>query len=204
MIIDVDFEASRRDMVARIDRDIRLSPEVAQALLSVPREQFVPEAHRDEAYVDAALPLGFGATISQPSMLAIMLMELRLEPGMGVLEVGSGCGYFLALLHATGACAVGIEIVPHLAEASKATLASLDITAEVITGDAAEVHPEGLFDRIVFSAASDTVPEWAVELLAQDGFVLAPVGPDDQQELVRRYRDREERTGRFCRFVRLA
>src|SRR5438034_1027497 len=98
----MDFVRARENLVQRMDRELSLPEAVKKAFLAVPREEFVPVHERDAAYVDTALSIGHGATISQPSMLAIMLIELMLEPGMSVLEAGAGCGYFLALLSAMG------------------------------------------------------------------------------------------------------
>ncbi len=183
-------------------KDYRLlTPDVERAFMAVPREEFVPPDFRESAYADSALPLTSGATISQPSMLAIMIQELRLASGLSVLEAGSGCGYFLALLAEMGAKSTGVEIIPELAESSKVSLAKLGYAIDVIAGDAGSVHFLQPFDRVVFSAAVDTIPKWAIELLAPGGFVLAPVGGRGDQELVRAYADRTEWTGKRCRFV---
>ena len=172
--------------------------EIVAAFAAVPREQFVPAKSEDQAWDDCALPLALGSTISQPAMIAIVLEELRLKPGARVLEIGSGCGYLLALLSAMGCDATGIEIDSALAERSKQLLGK---SAAVIAGDAASADLGGPFDRIVFSAALDAVPQWALDLLTPEGFVLAPIGRFTQ-ELERVYRDgTRERTGRLCRFV---
>jgi protein-L-isoaspartate(D-aspartate) O-methyltransferase len=196
----VDFEAARMRLVQIFDAERLLTPASKQAFLTVRRELFVPLEYREAAYADSALPLAPGSTISQPSMIAIMLQELQLSGSESVLEVGSGSGYLLALLAAMGAKATGAEILPEIAAASRAVLASEGIAASVVTGDASATAFSEDFDRVVFSAAVDYVPGWAVRLLRQDGFVLAPVGREEQ-ELVRLYVDRTERTGRRCRFV---
>lgn len=199
--IQSDYEKSRRQLVERMKWGHALSPEIERAFLAVPREEFVTEEYRSAAYVDSALPLMNGATISQPSMLAVMLEELRLRPGMSVLEAGSGCGYFLALLAEMGAKPIGVEIIEDLAAKSRETLAKLGYDIEVITGDAAKVKFLQPFDRVVFSAAVSEIPQWSRDLLAPGGFVLAPVGTRGEQELLRCYADRQEWTGRRCRFV---
>lgn len=197
----MDFERQRRELVERLKRELFITPEIASAFLSVPREEFVPPEYRNSAYADCALPLREGATISQPSMLAIMLLEMDLQPGMDVLEVGSGSGYFLALLSQMGTNAVGVEIIPELAEESQKTLQSLGYPATVIQGDAAQVTYDRLFDRVVFSAAIPSIPQWSRDLLKPEGFVLAPVGERDFQQLVRGYKETDVPTGRYCRFV---
>jgi protein-L-isoaspartate(D-aspartate) O-methyltransferase len=172
--------------------------DIVAAFAAVPRERFVPAESADRAWDDCALPLGLGSTISQPAMIAIVLEELRLTPGARVLEIGSGCGYLLALLSAMGCEATGIEIDSALAERSKILLGQ---SATVISGDAASAEFGGRFDRVVFSASLDHVPNWALDLLTPEGFVLAPIGRFTQ-ELERVYRDgTRERTGRLCRFV---
>lgn len=173
-------------------------PEILAAFAAVPRERFVPPGFSAQAYVDSALPLSCGSTISQPAMVAIVLRELRIEPGLRVLEVGSGSGYFLALLHALGCEATGVEIDARLAKESQRALGD---SAVVLAGDAASAKLQGPFDRVVFSASLERVPGWVLGLLAPDGFVLAPIGTVTQ-ELERVYSDgRRERTGRLCRFV---
>ena len=188
-------------MVARLKEERPLPPEIEAAFLAVPREEFVPEASRESSYTDLALPLQAGATISQPSMLVIMLLELRLKRGVSVLEAGSGCGYFLALLAAAGAKACGVEIITGLAKQSRERLDRLGYDVEVIDGDASKVEFGRKFGRVVFSAAVSNVPHWSRKVLEPGGFVLAPVGDREYQELVRAYEVRTEFTGRLCRFV---
>lgn len=199
--MQTDFEKSRRELVGRMRWNHALTPEIERAFLAVPREEFVTEEYRTAAYVDSALPLINGATISQPSMVAVMLDELRLSPGMSVLEAGSGCGYFLALLAEMGAKPIGVEIIEELAAKSKETLVRLGYQIEVIAGDAAQVRFVQPFGRVVFSAAVSAIPQWSRDLLGPGGFVLAPVGAHGEQELLRSYSDRQEWTGRRCRFV---
>lgn len=173
-----------------------------EAFRKVPREEFVLPEWKNEAWVDQALPLAEGSTISQPSMIAIMLDTLDLRPGLRVLEVGSGSGYVLALLEELGAEAVGVEILPHVANRAKETLQRLGYRADVRIGNAAEMDwAEEKFDRVLFSAALREIPDWSLSLLQEDGFVLAPVGDRYSQELIRAYRDRTERTRQYCRFV---
>lgn len=195
------FEGRRRELVARLKSQGLLTEETEKAFLAVRREEFVPESLLDYAYYDGALELAEGSTISQPSMIAIMLKELRVQQGMRVLEVGSGSGYLLALLSDLGCEAVGIEINPRLAAESQRTLDREGCEARVIQGDASTAVVGGDFDRVVFSAAIAEVPSWAVRFLKPGGFVLAPIGGRNEQELVRATAEKTERTGRYCRFV---
>ena len=209
---------SREDLLRSLQRS-GASPEVVAAFAAVPRERFVPAALSERAWDDCALPLATGSTISQPAMVAIVLEELGLQPGLRVLEVGSGSGYLLALLAALGCEAVGVEIDPALAKQSIAALKTLRSDtqgsvdseapgpvsgapkATVVYGDATAVDLGGPYDRVVFSASLDQVPGWVMQLLTPEGFALAPMGRFTQ-ELERFFSDgRRERTGRLCRFV---
>lgn len=195
----MSVEAQRARLLAALSEVA--SPEVVTAMSRVPRQEFMPEGHRAGAYVDAAIPLGYGATLSQPTMVAIVLEQLRLVPGLSVFEAGSGCGYLLALMEKLGCAAYGAEIVNALCEASRRTLSELGVRAEVRCSDAKMAYTDRQFDRVVFSAAVRVVPEWALERITPEGFVLAPAGDARSQELVRVSREGTERTGCLCRFV---
>jgi protein-L-isoaspartate(D-aspartate) O-methyltransferase len=195
------LEDSKSRLVRRFREELHLPEWLVEVFLEVRREDFVPKGYEEFCYDDHALPLMEGATLSQPSMLAIMLRELRLAPGLQVLEVGSGSGYFLALLCAAGVDATGVEILRGLADQSRENLAKGGWAAKVIAGDASRIEFDTCFDRIVFSAAIDEVPGWAFRFLKPGGFILAPFGRSNGQELIRYYPDRIERTGQYCRFV---
>jgi len=198
---NMDLSARKAALLSSISREFGPSQEVLSALSAVKREEFVPEGLRHSAYEDVALSLGWGSTISQPSMVAIVLQEARIAKGMRVLEAGCGCGYLLALLEEMGAVASGIELVSHLADQAASTLKQLGYAARVAKGDARQL-PTGPFDRIVFSAAVAREPDWALHSLSPEGFVLAPVGYAGMQELMRIGKGWTEGTGRLCRFVR--
>ncbi|MEW5884904.1 MAG: protein-L-isoaspartate O-methyltransferase [Armatimonadota bacterium] len=193
--------SEREELLRRVALVAPGNRALVEALRKVPREEFVPPEWRESAWADQALPLAEGSTISQPSMIAIMLDTLDASPGMRVLEVGSGSGYVLALLEEMGVQAVGVEILPHVANRSLLTLRRLGYQADVLQGNAAEMEWPDKFDRVLFSAAVEEVPQWAIEALREGGFVLAPVGDRGSQELIRAYRDRTERTRQYCRFV---
>ena len=154
--------------------------DVINALAAVPRHRFVPEEIRDRAYQDTALPIGYGQTISQPSLVALMTELLDLEPGDRVLEIGTGSGYQAAILAELGYVEVfSIEIVPELYERGTDILMALGYT-DVKTKEAdgyygwEEYAP---FDAIIVTAAPDHLPAPLAEQLAEDGVMVIPIGP---------------------------
>lgn len=198
----MDLEAAKLELLMKLQGELHISPQIYRAFSEVPRERFVPQDALAHCYEDRALSLGHGATISQPSMLAILLQQAQIQPQQQVFEVGSGSGYFAALLSKMGANVTGVEIVPELAAASKLVLQEVAPAVQILAGDAAHIVHGRKFDRILFSAAVKQIPDWAVAALDTDGFVLAPVG-EYEQELIKAWPGREERTGSLCRFVRL-
>lgn len=154
---------------------------VEKAFLEVKRELFVKQGAEEEAYLDEALPIGFGQTISQPSTIAIMLELLEAHDGMKILEVGSGCGYVCALLaNIVGekGSVFGIELNKELAEISKKNLARQESrNTEIICGDGCNGLAENApFDRIIVSAACPFVPKKLFDQLAEGGRIVSPVG----------------------------
>jgi protein-L-isoaspartate(D-aspartate) O-methyltransferase len=178
-----------------VDRQIRrrgVSDErVLRAMSLVPRHAFVPDAHASTAYADCALPIGFGATISQPYVVALMTEALHTGPGLRVLEVGTGSGYQAAVLAACECDLFTIERVPELhARAARALGESGFQEVELRLGDGSRGWPEKApFDRIMVTAAAPEVPAALFEQLADGGILVAPVG-DEWLQTVRRYRKR--------------
>jgi protein-L-isoaspartate(D-aspartate) O-methyltransferase len=156
-----------------------LSPAIVRAMRAVPRSLFVPPAWRSRAGVDEPLPIGFGQTISQPSLVAWMIDELAVDSHSRVLEIGTGSGYETALL----ACLVGkvftIERLPVLAEAAEARLRELHFSnIHFKTGDGSAGWPEAApFDAIIVTAAASAVPPALVEQTAPGGRLVIPIGP---------------------------
>src|SRR3954447_17703098 len=109
-----------------------VDPRILSAFEQVPREAVVPPELHARAYEDTALPIGLGQTISQPSMIALMLQALQSQPRMRVLEVGSGSGYVLALLSQLGCDVFGIERHPELAARAAETLRGIGVTDVVV------------------------------------------------------------------------
>ena len=156
---------------------------VIAALRTVPREAFVRPVDRRRAYVDAALPIGRGQTISPPFIVAYMTETLAVEPGMKVLEIGTGSGYQAAVLGEVGAEVYSIEIVKSLGEKAGRLLDRLgydDVTTKV--GDGYLGWPEHApFDRIIVTCSPESVPRPLIDQLAEGGKLLVPLGERFQQ-----------------------
>jgi protein-L-isoaspartate(D-aspartate) O-methyltransferase len=159
---------------------------VLRAFERVPRHLFVRPHERPAAYQDTALPIGFEQTISQPSMIAIMLNALQLEPSHRVLEIGAGSGYAAALLAQLVAQVYALEIVPELADEARARLGTLGYSnVEIVNGNGRLGLPEHApYDRILVSAGADRVPPELVRELAPGGRIAIPVGDELAQQLI--------------------
>lgn len=206
---------TRREMP--VDRRERLLREVSrsvadrrvlEAIASVPRERFVDPDDEAAAYADIPLSIGSGQTISQPSMVGIMLEALELDGSEHVLEVGAGSGYLAALLSKLCQTVVSTEVVPELAERARDVLATAGAgNVEVVfTPDGLGAPEKGPYDAIVVSAAAPTVPQPLVDQLKMGGRMAIPVGPRNSQVLLVGTRTpggfrAEPRGG--CRFVPL-
>lgn len=204
-----EWAAARREMVetqirGRGIRDRR----VIEALLQVPRHEFVPERYREYAYSDLALPIGEGQTISQPYIVAEMTKALSLSGTEKVLEIGTGSGYQAAILARLAREVVTLERLSSLQEHARSVLAELGIAnVRFLVGDGSLGAPgEAPFDRIVVTAAAPDVPAPLFDQLADGGIMVIPVGGRWEQELLRVRK--EGRTARKeylggCRFVPL-
>jgi protein-L-isoaspartate(D-aspartate) O-methyltransferase len=182
----LDPTAARELMV---DSQIRArgisDPRVLDAMLRVPRHEFVPAPYRAQAYEDHPLPIGDSQTISQPYIVAVMLEALQVQPSDKVLEVGTGSGYVTALLADLAAQVFSIERHPALAERARELLAELGYAnVQVFTGDGTLGLPDiAPFDAIIVSAAASEPPPTLIAQLREQGRMIIPVGTGDSQQL---------------------
>lgn len=183
---------------AMVDRQIRArgirDKRVLEAMRTVPRHLFVPPSERDAACADCALPIGYGATISQPYIVALMTASLEIDrDGLRVLEVGTGSGYQAAVLAACGCEVWSVERVPELHARAERVLGSLGLGERVRLrlGDGSRGWPEAApFDGVLVTAAADAVPPALFDQVGPGGRLVAPVGGDWGQ-VIRRYRRRD-------------
>ncbi len=176
-----DPYAAAREAMVKLQiqgRDVA-NPAVLAAMRGVPRHEFVPADVRDMAYNDHPLPIGYGQTISQPYIVALMTELIELQPGERVLEIGTGSGYQAAILAQLTDQVYTIEIIPELAERAQATFERLgydQIVAKQADGywGWEEYAP---FEAIIVTAAPDHVPQPLVNQLADGGKMVIPIGP---------------------------
>jgi protein-L-isoaspartate(D-aspartate) O-methyltransferase len=193
-------------------RDIT-DPRVLDVMAEVPREQFVPQSHRSQAYSDGPLPIGMDQTISQPYIVALMTQELRVDPECEVLEIGTGSGYQTAVLSRLVKKVYTIERFSELADSARTVLGELGISnVEFCVGDgssgwpASRLPPAGCFDRIMITAGVPEIPEPLAGQLAEGGLIVAPVGGRGVQGLMACEKKADKlitRTICDVRFVRL-
>jgi len=163
----------------------RFSKQIINAFSKVKREDFIPITLKHNAYEDTALPIGKSQTISQPYTIAMMLSLLELKTQQKVLEIGSGCGYVLALIsQITSSKVFGVEIIKELAETSKKNLKdykNIKVYNKSGTSGLPEHQP---FDRILISAACKKIPKKLFSQLKENGIIVAPVGSRYEQSLI--------------------
>jgi protein-L-isoaspartate(D-aspartate) O-methyltransferase len=161
---------------------------VLRAMDEVPREHFVEQRFAEAAYTDQALPIACGQSISQPYVVAVMTEALDVKPSHRVLEVGTGSGYQAAVLSRLARQVVTLERYRTLAEAARARLKTLGYdNVEVLPGDGLGGEPiRAPYDRIMVTAAAESVPPALVAQLAEGGIMVIPLGPHEgPQELVK-------------------
>src|SRR5438309_4476763 len=152
---------------------------VLRTMEEIPREAFVEESDREDAYRDSALGIACGQTISQPFVVAYMTEQLQLQKQHRVLEIGAGSGYQAAVLSRLARQVLTVERYRKLADAARARLEKLAYhNVEVMLGDGLNLPTNiGPFDRIIVTAAMEQIPQNLIERLEVGGILIAPVGP---------------------------
>lgn len=181
---------------------------VLEALLEVPRHEFVAESFLDAAYDDRPLPIGDAETISQPYIVAAMTAAASISPGDRVLEVGTGSGYQAAILAYLGAEVWTLDRNERLAEEARRRLSRLGyVSIEVRCGDGSEGYaPAAPFRAILVTAAAPRVPAALLDQLDEGGRLVIPVGDLYQQNLEVIFKHGGQTSTRFldpCQFVPL-
>ena len=174
------YDQERQLMVEKqiIQRGV-VDPQLLDAMLKVPRHLFVPENLTSSAYSDTPLPIGYGQTISQPYIVALMTESLQLKKGFKVLEVGTGSGYQAAVLAEIGCVVFSVEVIKILADTAQERLNRLGYPEiSVRWGDGYfGWEEEAPFDSIIVTCAIDHVPPPLIEQLKEGGKMVIPVGP---------------------------
>ena len=182
---------------------------VLAAMGEIPREEFVPLEWRVAAYSDSPVTIGYGQTISQPYMTALMAAALELDGTETVLEVGAGCGYAAAVLGAVARRVISLELIPELAEVARQNLRRTrrDQNIEVIRADGSLGYaPLAPYDAISVAAGAPDLPPALLGQLRDPGRLVIPIGQFGDQELrvVRRQGGHTDyRVATMCRFVPL-
>jgi protein-L-isoaspartate(D-aspartate) O-methyltransferase len=183
-----DYTLQRQQMLAEIEEGLRTTSRyidkksfdmrVMQAMDAVPRHQFVPEGLRVKAYDDKPLPIGYGQTISQPYIVALMTDLLQTQPEQRVLEIGTGSGYQAAVLSQLVKQVYSIEIIEQLGESTAQLLDRLAYkNIETRIADGYDGWPQQApFDGIVVTAAISHIPPPLVQQLKKGGRMIIPVG----------------------------
>ena len=192
--LEKNFQKQHKDMVQTIlwhssmlgSKNIEISEEVLKAIRNVPRHKFVPQKLVKYAYKDRPLAIGFGQTISQPFIVALMTELLNVNDTSVVLEIGTGSGYQAAILAEMGANVYSVEIIPELAKQASKVLNTIYPEIKLRVGDGyfgwKEYAP---FDGIIVTAAVDHIPEPLTRQLKAGGKIVIPIGsPYTVQELV--------------------
>jgi len=181
-----NLEAAKADLIKHLGREIA-DKRVVEAMRRVPREAFVPQEYYYAAYEDRPLSIGFGQTISQPFIVALMIQALELKGDEKVLELGTGSGYEAAILAELAKQVITVERIPELTESARQVLEKLGYSN-------IKVHTAGRtlgwledvpYDAIIVSAGAPSIPQTLLGQLYWGGRLVIPVGSRWQQELMK-------------------
>ena len=178
------FETERQELVDKISKNNITDVNVLKAIGNVERHKFIPEALKDHAYKDVALPIGYGQTISQPYTVAYMTQALDLKPDLKVLEIGTGSGYQAAILEFMGMKVYSIERQFEIYIRTQKLFDKLGIRVHTKYGDGTIGWEEyAPYDGIIVTAGSPSVPNAHKKQLAINGRLVIPVGTKHSQKL---------------------
>jgi len=188
----MDLEKAKAELIKHLGWEIA-DKRVVEAMKRVPREAFVPQEYYHAAYEDRPLSIGFGQTISQPFIVALMIQALELKGDERVLELGTGSGYEAAVLAELANQVVTVEIIPELAESAKRVLEKLGYSnVEVhIAGKTLGWLEDAPYDAIIVSAGAPSIPQILLGQLSWGGRLVIPVGSHWQQELIKVSKEKE-------------
>ena len=204
-----EFAVARSAMVEdQIRKRGIASPRVLDAMLSVPRHEFVPTEFMADAYSDKPLPIGEGQTISQPFMVGAMTEALELTGSERVLEIGTGSGYQAAVLSLLAGGVISVESRTFLALAAQERLVRLGyVNVHVHNGDGSMGFADAApYDAILITAAAPGIPPLLAGQLHEGGRLVIPVGSQENQELLQARKEAGALHSRVlfdCRFVPL-
>ena len=199
--------AARASLIESLSQEIS-DKRVLAAMAHVPRELFIPSDYYYSAYDDRPLGIGFGQTISQPFIVALMTQSLELKGDEKVLEIGTGSGYQTAILAELAKWVVSVERIPQLVESASQVLGRLgygNVEIHVVENDLGWMS-EAPYDAIIVTAGAPCIPDTLFEQLTLGGRLVIPVGSRWEQELLKATREKRkniiENLG-GCRFVPL-
>lgn len=180
------FAEQRAELVDRYIRSVVSNEHILSAFGQIPRHLFVLDEYQNRAYDDAALPIGHGQTISQPSLVAEMLEYLELTGKEIVLEIGTGSGYQAALLACLAKQVYSVERIPALATEARARLSDLGVANVVVTtaNGTLGLPTQGPFDAIIVAASGPVIPQPLLHQLKNGGRIVMPVVEEDGTQRV--------------------
>ena len=184
-VSDRRYERQRRQLIEVIADQGIDDLEVLRAFDLTPRHLFLPESVQHRAYEDAPIPIGFQQTASQPSLQALYLKQLQLEPSDRVLEIGTGSGFQTALLAQLAAHVYSVERIRELSVRARQAIDQLRLTnVALLVGDGtigwSRFAP---YDAILVAAGAPSVPHALIDQLAMGGRLLIPIGTLEEQQL---------------------